>query len=99
MEGVNGIGLGTHLLIFGALVVNLWFAGDLVEAVTTHQVRGLFELTLILGWLWFVIECRYRCRAANAGASVASYSANSTTSDVRPRSVTDAKARRCSARS
>ncbi len=52
---MNGIGLGTHLLIFGALVVNLWFGGDLVEAVTTHQVRGLFELTVILGWLWFVI--------------------------------------------
>jgi type VI protein secretion system component VasK len=52
---VNGIGFGTHLLIFGALVVNLWFGGDLVEAATTHQLRGLFELTLILGYLWFVI--------------------------------------------
>lgn len=52
---MNGIGLGTHLLIFGALVVNLWVGGDLVEAATSHQLRGLFELALILGYLWFVI--------------------------------------------
>ena len=52
---MNGIGFGTHLLIFGALVVNLWFGGDLVEAATTHQVRGVFELTIILAYIWFVI--------------------------------------------
>lgn len=52
---MNGIGLGTHLLIFGALVVNLWFGGDLVDAATNQRLRGLFELMAILGYLWFVI--------------------------------------------
>ena len=52
---MNGIGLGTHLLIFAALIVNLWLGGDLVERATNHQLRGLFEAVVILGYVWFVL--------------------------------------------
>ena len=44
-----------HLVIFAALLVNLWVGGDLVEALAGPYVRGLFELILISGYLWFVV--------------------------------------------
>ena len=49
------MGLWRHLLVFGALVVNLWVGGDLIEAVAGEAARTAFELVLILGYLWFVI--------------------------------------------
>jgi hypothetical protein len=49
------VGLWRHLLVFAALVVNLWVGGDIVEAFAGPVVRGAFELVLILGYLWFVI--------------------------------------------
>ncbi len=52
------MGLWRHLLVFVALVVNLWIGGDLVEAVAGHYARGGFELLLIFGYLWFVIGFR-----------------------------------------
>ena len=44
-----------HLLVFLALVVNLWVGGDLVEDFAGGVARVLFELTLIGGWLWLVV--------------------------------------------
>ena len=49
------MGLGRHLLVFAALVVNLWVGGDLVEAAAGGMARVGFEALLILGYLWFVI--------------------------------------------
>lgn len=49
------MGWPRHLVIFAALLVNLWLGGDLVEALAGSYVRGLFELLLILGYLWFVV--------------------------------------------
>ena len=49
------MGLWRHLLVFGALVVNLWVGGDLVEAFAGGMARVGFEALLILGYLWFVI--------------------------------------------
>ena len=47
-----------HLVIFVALVVNLWLAGDVVEAWLGHYVRGAFEMTLIFGYMWFIVGMR-----------------------------------------
>ena len=47
-----------HLVIFAALIVNLWLAGDVVEAWLGPYVRTGFELTLILGYLWFIVGIR-----------------------------------------
>ncbi len=49
------MGWPRHLVIFAALLVNLWLGGDLVEALAGPYARGLFELVLILGYLWFVV--------------------------------------------
>ena len=49
------MGLWRHLLVFAALVVNLWVGGDLVEAAAGGMARVGFEALLILGYLWFVI--------------------------------------------
>jgi hypothetical protein len=49
------VGLWRHLLVFGALVVNLWVGGDLVETYVGPMARFGFEAVLILGYLWFVI--------------------------------------------
>ncbi len=51
-------GWGAHALIFVALVVNLWFGGDFVEALMGRPVRGLFEIGLILGYMTLVIGMR-----------------------------------------
>ncbi len=47
-----------HLVIFAALIVNLWLAGDVVEAWLGRYVRTGFEVTLILGYLWFIVGIR-----------------------------------------
>ncbi len=47
-----------HLVIFVALIVNLWLAGDVVEAWLGPYVRSGFEITLILGYMWFVLGMR-----------------------------------------
>ena len=49
------MGWRRHLLVFTALVVNLWVGGDLVEAAAGGAARWAFEGALILGWLWFVV--------------------------------------------
>ena len=49
------MGWWRHLLVFAALVVNLWVGGDLVEAAAGGAARWAFEGALILGWLWFVV--------------------------------------------
>ena len=49
------MGWPRHLVIFAALLVNLWVGGDLVEALAGPYVRGVFELILISGYLWFVV--------------------------------------------
>ena len=49
------LSLMAHLLIFGALVVNLWIGGDLIEAWAGAVVRTAFEALLILAYAWFVL--------------------------------------------
>ena len=44
-----------HLVIFVALLVNLWLGGQLVEELAGRQLRVLFEVLLILGYLWLVV--------------------------------------------
>ena len=52
------MGLWRHLVVFAALIVNLWAGGDLLEAFAGIYARGLFELLLIFGYLWFVVGIR-----------------------------------------
>lgn len=49
------MGFGRHLLVLGALAVNLWVGGDLVEAWAGRYARSGFELTLIFGYLFLVL--------------------------------------------
>jgi hypothetical protein len=55
---VERVGIGLHLLVLVALVVNLWFGGDLIEVWAGHFVRVAFELLLILGYLVLVVGLR-----------------------------------------
>ncbi len=55
---MSELGFGTHLAIFLALVVNLWFGGDLIEARFGHIVRSAVEIGLIGLWLTLVIGMR-----------------------------------------
>jgi hypothetical protein len=55
---VNGLAWHWHAAIFVALVVNLWFGGDLIEAWLGHGARSVAELTLIVAWLTLVIGMR-----------------------------------------
>lgn len=68
---VTGLGWAAHLAIFFALVVNLWFGGDLIEAWLGHLVRVGFELVLIGAWLVLVVGMRaplpWRRRPPEAG--------------------------------
>lgn len=41
-----------------ALVLNLWLAGDLVEAWAGHYARGGFEMLLIVAYVVFVLGIR-----------------------------------------
>jgi hypothetical protein len=52
---MNGFSLWTHLAALVALVINLWVAGDLVEAWIGHGARNAFELALILAYAVFVL--------------------------------------------
>ena len=56
--GVSDIGILKHAAILAALVINLWFGGDLVEAWAGHTARTFFELALILGWMTLVLGMR-----------------------------------------
>ena len=47
---------GRHLLVFAALVVNLWLGGDLVEAWAGHFARGAFDLLIIAGYAAFALR-------------------------------------------
>ena len=55
---MNGLSLWTHIAALVALVVNLWIAGDYVEAWAGHAARSGFELLLILGYAVFVLGIR-----------------------------------------
>ena len=60
---MSELGFGTHLAIFLALVVNLWFGGDIVEvwlggARLAHVVRSVLEIALIGAWLILVVGMR-----------------------------------------
>jgi hypothetical protein len=50
------MGFGRHLLVLGALAVNLWIGGDLVEAWVGQYARVGFELALIFGYLLLVLR-------------------------------------------
>ncbi|MBX7111219.1 MAG: hypothetical protein K1X87_05145 [Dehalococcoidia bacterium] len=50
------MGLGGHLLVLAALVVNLWLGGDVVEAWGGHALRSAFEAALILGYFAWVLR-------------------------------------------
>ena len=50
------MGFGRHLLVLGALAVNLWIGGDLVEAWVGQYARVGFELALIFGYLLHVLR-------------------------------------------
>ena len=43
-----------HLVVFAALVVNLWVGGALIEQLAGLFVRGGFEMLLIFGYLHFM---------------------------------------------
>jgi hypothetical protein len=49
------LGLAMHLLVFAAVIVNLWLGGDLVEAWAGHIARAAFEVLLILGYVVLVL--------------------------------------------
>jgi hypothetical protein len=45
-----------HLLIFVALIVNLWVGGDFVDAWLSAYARFVFEVALVLGYMLFVLR-------------------------------------------
>ena len=51
-----------HLVVFSALVVNLWAGGALIEQLAGLFVRGGFEMLLIFGYLHFGWDCPGRLR-------------------------------------
>jgi hypothetical protein len=51
-------GWGVHGMVFVALIVNLWFGGDFVEALVGRPARGLFEIGLILAYMTLVVGMR-----------------------------------------
>ncbi|MDA0815795.1 MAG: hypothetical protein O2924_04410 [Chloroflexi bacterium] len=55
---MNDIGLAKHIVIFVALLINLWVAGDLIQAWVGPFWRTVFELTLILGWMTIILGMR-----------------------------------------
>lgn len=52
---MNEIGFGKHLVIFTAVVINLWFGGDLIEAWLGHAPRAAFEIVMILGYMVLIL--------------------------------------------
>ncbi|MSQ36629.1 MAG: hypothetical protein EXR63_05790 [Dehalococcoidia bacterium] len=52
------MGFGRHLLVLGALIVNLWLGGELVEALAGRAARDGFELLLMLGYALLVLRVR-----------------------------------------
>ncbi|MFA7249648.1 MAG: hypothetical protein WC273_08450 [Dehalococcoidia bacterium] len=55
---MNQLGWGAHACVLLALVVNLWFGGDLVEAWLGHLARSAIEILLIGAWLVLVVGIR-----------------------------------------
>ena len=73
-SGMTALGWATHAAILLALVVNLWFGGDVLEAWLGgarlgHVVRSAFELALIGAWLVLVVGMRvpWKRRAPDDG--------------------------------
>ena len=54
------MGLGKHIAVFVALVINLWLGGDLIEEWLGRYGRAAFEGSLILGYLTIVLGVRIR---------------------------------------
>lgn len=52
---MNDIGITKHLVIFTALIINLWIGGDLIEVWQGHAVRTIFELVMILGYMVLIL--------------------------------------------
>ncbi len=50
------MGFGRHLLVLGALAVNLWAGGDVVEAWAGNYARVGFEFALIFGYMFLVLR-------------------------------------------
>lgn len=50
------MGLGRHLVVLAALIVNLWIGGDLIEAWAGTLARVAFELALILAYVVIVLR-------------------------------------------
>jgi hypothetical protein len=59
---VERISLPLHLVVLVALIVNLWFGGDMVEAWAGYVARAFFEILLILGYVVLVIGMRVPLR-------------------------------------
>jgi len=55
---VNEISYAKHALIVAALIINLWFGGDLVQEFVGGFARTVFEITLILGWMTLILGMR-----------------------------------------
>lgn len=55
---MSQISWGKHALVLAALFVNLWVGGDIVELWLGRGARGVFEGTLILGYLTLIIGMR-----------------------------------------
>lgn len=55
---MSQISWGKHALIFFALFVNLWVGGDFVELWLGRGARGVFEATLILGYMTLILGMR-----------------------------------------
>lgn len=52
---MSDIGFGKHMLIFVAVVINLWVGGDYIEAWFGAVARTAFELVLILGYMVLIL--------------------------------------------
>ncbi len=52
---MSDIGFGKHMVIFVALVINLWVGGDLIEGWQGHAARTVFELVMILGYMVLIL--------------------------------------------
>lgn len=52
---MNDIGFGKHMLIFVAVVINLWVGGDYIGLWFGRLARTAFEMVLILGYMVLIL--------------------------------------------
>ena len=60
---MNDLGWAMQAAVLAALIVNLWFGGDIVEVWLggtrlAHVVRSVLEIALIGAWLILVVGMR-----------------------------------------